>query len=355
MKRQNGAGTLIKTKTGLFIGKWTYEGKVYTKSLQTYDRKEAEKKLDELVRPFLDKNHIAVLQNIETRIETYQSNIQIEIDKLFEVYFQNVKGTVSDGTLRLRKIVFNNFAKWCKDNIPSKKYLQQLTQTDFKMFLDWLSEGHGVETYNNNFTALRLMFDIVIGKHNQLHRFTRKKLKRIEDKRVLNRAEIQTILEVCKKTHEKILFYLVAYTGMRLSDASTLKWINVDLEGNVIKKYAVKTGKLFIVPIHPELKKILVELGDSNSEYVSPKLNLMYFNGGSDRVVSTVLKRSGLQLPAHTGVHIFRHSFCTHAANNGISMPVLMRMLGHTNPSTTLRYYHNFNADSVREQLMKIF
>ena len=147
MKRQNGAGTLIKTKTGLYIGKWFFEGKCYTKSLQTYDRKEAEKKLDELVRPFLDKHHVAVLQNIETRIETYQSNIQIEICKLFEEHSKKVRGTVSERSLKLRSCIANIFTRWCKQNIPQKKFLQQLTKTDFGMFLDYLSTIHSPGLY----------------------------------------------------------------------------------------------------------------------------------------------------------------------------------------------------------------
>ena len=36
--------------------------------------------------------------------------------------------------------------------------------------------------------------------------------------------------------------------------------------------------------------------------------------------------------------HVFRHSMATMAINNGIELGDLQQLLGHTNPSTTLRY-----------------
>lgn len=36
--------------------------------------------------------------------------------------------------------------------------------------------------------------------------------------------------------------------------------------------------------------------------------------------------------------HVFRHSMATIAIDNGIELGDLQQLLGHTNPSTTLRY-----------------
>ena len=36
--------------------------------------------------------------------------------------------------------------------------------------------------------------------------------------------------------------------------------------------------------------------------------------------------------------HVFRHSMATNAINNGIELGDLQQLLGHSNPSTTLRY-----------------
>ena len=119
MKRQNGAGTLIKTKTGLYIGKWFFEGKCYTKSLQTYDRKEAEKKLDELVRPFLDKHHVAVLQNIETRIQSNEINT-VQTKDFFILLYLHLYASVL-----LVLMLFGTKLLWSKATSHTLAHLRQ--------------------------------------------------------------------------------------------------------------------------------------------------------------------------------------------------------------------------------------
>ena len=39
-------------------------------------------------------------------------------------------------------------------------------------------------------------------------------------------------------------------------------------------------------------------------------------------------------------LHDFRHTFASHAALQGIPLPVVSRLLGHKRPSMTLRYAH---------------
>jgi integrase len=53
---------------------------------------------------------------------------------------------------------------------------------------------------------------------------------------------------------------------------------------------------------------------------------------------------------ALTGVrlHDLRHSFASVAVSNGATLPVVGRLLGHTQPQTTMRYAH-LADDPVRE------
>ena len=47
-------------------------------------------------------------------------------------------------------------------------------------------------------------------------------------------------------------------------------------------------------------------------------------------------KKAGL----HTSFHALRHSFATDAARNGVPVLELAAMLGHSDPKTTMMYYH---------------
>ena len=52
--------------------------------------------------------------------------------------------------------------------------------------------------------------------------------------------------------------------------------------------------------------------------------------------------------------HVLRHSFATKAVRSGVSPFVLMRLLGHSDIKTTMRYVHAGNFDDLAAALDKM-
>jgi integrase len=46
-------------------------------------------------------------------------------------------------------------------------------------------------------------------------------------------------------------------------------------------------------------------------------------------------------------LHDLRHSYASHLVSNGVSLPIVGQLLGHTNPLTTARYAH-LSDDALR-------
>jgi len=46
--------------------------------------------------------------------------------------------------------------------------------------------------------------------------------------------------------------------------------------------------------------------------------------------------------------HRFRHTFGTNMARSGVSLPVLQKLMGHSNPEMTLRYI-NLSLDDIAD------
>ena len=278
MKRQNGSGTLIKTSTGLFIAKWVFHGKVYTRSTKCYDRDKAVEKLAEFTRPFMEDSEIGVLENIQAKLRTIEKTKEehkIPLKEVFERYTNNINITISNGTKNLRRTIFNVFLKWVNKNYPSITYVNDISKTIMEQFFLYLQEKEKPCTYNNYLAYLRLIFDIVYKKDNVLHLFKKKKVIQ-EEKRVLNKEEIERLLSSCTTIEEKILFYVAVFTGMRRSDIYTLKWKNVNFEKGCIEKISIKTNKPFIVPLHPKLLELF-----KATNYTQDDLNLgdLDYNG----------------------------------------------------------------------------
>ena len=147
---------------------------------------------------------------------------------------------------------------------------------------------------------------------------------------------------------------LIMLTGARPAEAMKAQWEEFDKEaGYWIKPSAhVKQRKTHKLPLNPAA----IELIDRLRKVRKGK---WVFPGGKPgehlvqlwRVWQFVRKETGLGKDAH--VYSLRHSFASIGAGGGLSLPIIGRLLGHTQPRTTQRYAH-LADDPLREATDKI-
>ncbi|WP_114943484.1 site-specific integrase [Microvirga calopogonii] len=135
---------------------------------------------------------------------------------------------------------------------------------------------------------------------------------------------------------------LLLLTGCRLREVLHLKWEYVDFERGMIFLPDSKTGRKPVVLNAPALAVLAslpragayVVLGDDPER---PRHDLK-------KIWAAVSRHAGL---AGVRIHDLRHTFASIGAGGGLGLPIVGKLLGHTQAATTARYAH-LDADPLR-------
>jgi integrase len=141
---------------------------------------------------------------------------------------------------------------------------------------------------------------------------------------------------------------LLLFTGARFREILDLRWECVDFERGLLFLPDSKTGKKAVILNAPALA-VLSAL---------PRIGPYVISGGnSDKPRSdlnkpwkAVSERAGLK---GVRLHDLRHSHASVGAGAGIGLPIIGKLLGHTQASTTARYAHLDN-DPLRRASERI-
>ena len=143
---------------------------------------------------------------------------------------------------------------------------------------------------------------------------------------------------------------LLMLTGCRRSEILRLRWDEVDLERRELRLRDSKTGPR-TVPLSPPAARVLADRPRvPGTPWVIPGGIAGRHLTTIDRPWSRVRARAGLD---DVRLHDLRHSFASRALALGESLPVIGKLLGHTEVQTTARYSH-LAEDSVMESAARI-
>jgi len=144
---------------------------------------------------------------------------------------------------------------------------------------------------------------------------------------------------------------LLIFTGARLREILHLRWSEVDTERGLLFLSDSKTGRKTIILNAPALA-VLASL-PKDSEYVIHGESVVQPDGKVQHRPRADLKRPWAVVSKEAGLdgvrlHDLRHTFASYGATGGLGLPVIGKLLGHMNASTTQRYAH-VGADPLRK------
>jgi len=142
--------------------------------------------------------------------------------------------------------------------------------------------------------------------------------------------------------HAAAALRLLILTGARLREILGLKWEYVDKERGLLFLPDSKTGRKTILLNAPALA-VLSAL---------PRVGSYVIMGGHPEKSRHDLNRPWRLVSRHAALegvrlHDLRHTHASFGAAAGLGLPIIGKLLGHTQPSTTQRYAH-LDLDPLR-------
>jgi integrase len=128
---------------------------------------------------------------------------------------------------------------------------------------------------------------------------------------------------------------LLLFTGCRLREILHLKWEHVDLERGFLFLADSKSGRKTVILNAPALA-LLTSLKRIGS-YVVPGDDPEKPRADLKRPWEAVSSRAGFD---GVRLHDLRHTYASFGAGGGLGLPIIGKLLGHTQASTTARYAH---------------
>ena len=183
----------------------------------------------------------------------------------------------------------------------------------------------------------------------------------------LSEKEVDAILQAFKtnegelEMRNKLMMELLYSSGLRASELVSLKVVDCDMEGEVLRVTG-KGNKTRVVPCgRPAfrlMRRYLSEARPVLAEKVPRAPWLLLSRNGRKlnrewvwSIVQEAAARAGIVKSVHP--HTLRHSFATHMLSHGADLRCIQEMLGHSDISTTEVYTHVdlSGALSVQRQL----
>ena len=137
---------------------------------------------------------------------------------------------------------------------------------------------------------------------------------------------------------------LLMFTGCRVNEILTLRWEHLDRERGLLFLPDSKTGRKSIVLNGTALAEFERIARQQDNPFVICGIKAGAHLTDIDRPWRIICHQAGIQ---GVRLHDLRHTFASVGAGASLGLPIVGKLLGHTQASTTARYAH-LDADPLR-------
>lgn len=205
-------------------------------------------------------------------------------------------------------------------------------------------------------TALAKISDLLKTSGNLSLRVDFKKIQvKAHSKRVIepySSTEIQNVLEnigsdCINGARDKAIILLSYDTGLRAVDICALTFSNIDWKSKEIRVVQRKTDVPLEIPVHDTVLNAIADYilnerpqSPAREIFLRSKSPFTRLNGSGtlDGIIRRACVRAGVVQKDRRSFHSLRRSFAVDLSNNGVPLPTVSQMLGHTDINSDRPY-----------------
>ena len=204
---------------------------------------------------------------------------------------------------------------------------------------------------HSRINALKFYYEQVLKRDKFYWDIPRPK-RQLQVPRFFNQEDISAIIKAAGNIKHKTMLMLAYAAGLRVSEVVVIRATDIDSKRMSILIRQGKGKKDRIVGLSPVLLVMLREywkqVKPEKSGYLFPGQHAgePYSTRSLQLVLAATKKKAGVLKPG--SIHALRHSFATHLLDKGTDVTLIMKLLGHNDIKTTLRYLHVTNRDMLQ-------
>jgi len=317
---------------------------------------------------------LLALQDAEVKIARDEFGFgenDIAIDKFIDRFIEYSGANHREATTKRYSAVLDHFQAFIK-TLRNVSFLSEVSTEvidRYKIYRksSWVNgNGHPIEndeevtektrkgarahTINFEVDTLRMIFNLAIKwnyiKDNPTKGVKRLKVDDAKPPRFLTKKECQKLLDESPSELYPVYFTFLN-TGMRKAELENLQWSDIDLRRKRIlirrkENWQPKTGEREL-PINDDLFQLLKDLKEQanrsdNEDYVFSIIHSGHSHNWLRLELIKIARKAGIK--DLTKIHTLRHTFASHLVMNGVDLPTVKRLMGHTDIQTTLIYAH---------------
>ena len=240
--------------------------------------------------------------------------------------------------------------------------VREITKADIRAYLDYVAtaRGNSNTTRARKLAAIKSFFNYLVENEGlEVNPAASIRSPRIPEKEpvyLTDEESIRLLMTIAQEAKPQVrerdmaivMFFL--HTGLRVSELTNLKLVNVDLDRGQIK-ITRKGNKEQYLHLNGETVRALVNYLAKRPQV----LNGRFFVGTNGdnlsrtsvyTVVRRYLKLAGINKGKH-GPHLLRHTFCTRLHQKGVGPFTIKDLAGHKSLNTTMRYIKIENKEQA--------